>query len=134
MAWSGDIVQLQLDNPHLKFVVPDEGCMLWTDNMMIPKKAAHPYNAHLWMNFYYQPNIAALVEDWVNYICPVKGADVVLKQGDPSIGLAADPHVANNPLIFPPPSTLDNAHVFKLLAAGGGDAVQPAVRRLTGTA
>jgi spermidine/putrescine transport system substrate-binding protein len=107
-AWSGDIVQLQADNPSLKFVVPKEGCMIWTDNMLIPQKAPHPYNAHLWMNFYYQPKIAAMVEDWVNYICPVKGAGDVLKAQDPSI--------AKNPLIFPPQSTLDQAHVFKALS------------------
>ena len=107
MAWSGDIVQLQLDNPKLKFVFPEKGSMLWTDNMMIPKNASHPYNAHLWMNFYYQPEIAAMVEDYVNYVCPVNGAkDVLLKQ---------DPGVANNPLIFPTQDTLDNSFVFKAL-------------------
>ena len=107
MGWSGDVVQLQFDNPDLKFVVPDKGGMLWTDNMMIPKNASHPYNAHLWMNFYYQPEIAAMVEDWVNYICPVDGAKEAL--------LKKDPAIAKNPLIFPPQSTLDNVHVFKAL-------------------
>ena len=81
--------------------------MLWTDNMMIPKNASHPYNAHLWMNFYYQPEIAAMVEDYVNYVCPVNGAKEVLVKNDPS--------VANNPLIFPTQDSLDNAFVFKAL-------------------
>ena len=107
MAWSGDIVQLQLDNPKLKFVFPQQGSMLWTDNMTIPKNASHPYNAHLWMNFYYQPEIAAMVEDYVNYVCPVNGAKEVLIKNDPS--------VANNPLIFPTQDSLDNAFVFKAL-------------------
>jgi spermidine/putrescine transport system substrate-binding protein len=107
-VWSGDMVQLQADNPNLKFVVPDDGCMIWTDNMMIPNQAAHPYNAHLWMNYYYQPETAAIVEDWVNYICPVDGATDVLLKSDPS--------VAKNQLIFPPKSTLDKAHVFKALS------------------
>jgi spermidine/putrescine transport system substrate-binding protein len=108
MAWSGDIVQLQFDNPDLEFLVPDDGAMLWTDNMLIPKNAANPQNAHAWMNFYYQPDIAAMVEDWVNYICPINGAkDVLLKQ---------DPGIANNPLIFPPADMQDKLHVFKLLS------------------
>jgi spermidine/putrescine transport system substrate-binding protein len=59
------------------------------------------------MNFYYQPEIAAMVEDWVNYICPVDGAKEALVANDPSI--------ANNPLIFPPQTTLDKVHVFKAL-------------------
>ena len=36
VAWSGDVVQLQIDNPDLKFIIPDAGGMIWTDNMMIP--------------------------------------------------------------------------------------------------
>ncbi|MDX6496199.1 MAG: spermidine/putrescine transport system substrate-binding protein, partial [Gaiellales bacterium] len=62
MGWSGDVVQLQFDNPDLKFAIPDKGGMIWTDNMIVPKGAQNPYNAHLWMNFYYQPEIAAMVE------------------------------------------------------------------------
>src|SRR4029079_13803602 len=80
---------------------------LWTDNMMIPKNAAHPYNAHMWMNFYYQPEIAAMVEDDVSCGCAVNAAkEVLLKQ---------DSSVANNPLIFPSQDDLDNAFVFKAL-------------------
>jgi spermidine/putrescine transport system substrate-binding protein len=108
MAWSGDIVQLQFDNPDLEFLIPQDGAMLWTDNMLVPKNAQHPENAHAWMNFYYQPQIAAEVEDWVNYICPISGAKEVL--------VARDPSIANNPLIFPPKETLDQLHVFKLLS------------------
>ncbi|MGZ4481250.1 MAG: polyamine ABC transporter substrate-binding protein [Gaiellales bacterium] len=134
MVWSGDMVQLLPDNPHLKFVVPQEGCMLWTDNMMIPKHAKNPYNAHLWMNFYYQPSIAALVEDWVNYICPVNGAADALKTGDPAVGLKGDPVVAKNPLIFPPKSTLDKAHVFKSLSPDEETKFNQLFADLTGTA
>ena len=36
------------------------------------------------MNFYYQPEIAAMVEDYVNYICPVNGAKEVLIKNDPA--------------------------------------------------
>jgi len=107
MAWSGDIVQLQFDNPDLEFLIPDDGAMLWTDNMLIPKNAANPQNAHAWMNFYYDPTIAAEVEAWVNYICPIKGAKEAL--------IAKDPEIADNPLIFPSDADLANLHVFKLL-------------------
>jgi spermidine/putrescine transport system substrate-binding protein len=56
------------------------------------------------MNFYYEPKIAAEVEDYVNYICPVAGADKVLEKTDPA--------VAHNPLIFPTQQMLSNAHQF----------------------
>ena len=95
-AWSGDIYQANASGyPHLKFVVPKEGVMVWHDNMCIPLHAKHPVDALEWMNFYYQPKIAAEVADWVNYVCPVPAArNVILKQ-------IKDPAVAKSPLVFP---------------------------------
>jgi spermidine/putrescine transport system substrate-binding protein len=107
MGWSGDIVQLQFDNPDLKFIIPASGGQLWTDNMIIPKGASAPYNAHLWMDFAYRPEVAAMIEDWVNYICPVEGAKEAL--------IANDPAVAKNPLIFPTAEMLSNTFGFKNL-------------------
>jgi spermidine/putrescine transport system substrate-binding protein len=102
-AWSGDLVQLQADHPGLRWNLPDSGGMIWTDNMLIPK-GGNVYTASTVMNFFYRPDIAAQVEDYVNYICPVKGADKVLKKTDPA--------VANNHLIFPTQKMLDNAHII----------------------
>jgi spermidine/putrescine transport system substrate-binding protein len=102
-AWSGDMVQLQADHPGLKWVLPDSGGMIWTDNMLIPK-GGNAYAASVLMNWYYRPEIAAEVEDYVNYICPVVGADKVL--------LKTDPAVAKNPLIFPTKAMLANVHQF----------------------
>ena len=73
-AWSGDIIQLQFDNPDIKFVAPEEGLALWSDNMLVPNKAEHRANAEELMNFYYDPVNAATLAAWVNYICPVEGA------------------------------------------------------------
>ncbi len=95
-AWSGDVFQAQNSGyPHLRFVVPEEGVMSWHDNCMIPMHAAHPVDAIEWMNFYYQPKIEAMIEDWVWYICPVPKAREIIanKLGDKT--------VANSPLVFP---------------------------------
>jgi spermidine/putrescine transport system substrate-binding protein len=100
-VWSGDMVQLQADNKNLKFVLPKAGGIIWTDNMLIPKKG-DATTASAFMNFVYDPKIAAQIEAYVNYICPVKGADKAL--------LKTDPETARNPLIFPPKSTLDRLH------------------------
>jgi spermidine/putrescine transport system substrate-binding protein len=104
MAWSGDMVQALADKPTLQFTIADQGGMLWTDNCLIPKGAVHAYTAQVMIDFCYDPAIAAQIEAYVNYICPVKGAAEVL--------LAADPDVANNPLIFPPPAILAKLHIF----------------------
>ncbi|TML58876.1 MAG: spermidine/putrescine ABC transporter substrate-binding protein [Actinobacteria bacterium] len=102
-AWSGDVVQLEADNKHLHWNLPKEGGGIWTDNMLIPK-GGNVYTASVYMNYYYEPKVAAAVEDYVNYICPVVGAKEVLLKQDPSI--------AKNTLIFPTKAMLANAHNF----------------------
>ena len=102
-AWSGDMVQLQADHPGLKWTAPTTGAMIWTDNMLIPK-GGDVYGASVLANWFYDPKIAAEVEDYVNYICPVQGAAQVLKKSDPA--------VAKNPLIFPSASLLSQTHQF----------------------
>ena len=63
-AWSGDVIIAQQDNPNLKFVAPEEGLSLWADNMIVPNLATHQANAEEWMNYYYQPEVAAKLADW----------------------------------------------------------------------
>jgi spermidine/putrescine transport system substrate-binding protein len=96
LAWSGDVFQLQqLGHPQLRWVMPDEGVMFFTDNMMIPRGAQHARDAIALMDFVYRPEIAALIADWVWYISPVPAASrIIERQLD-------DPVVANSPLVFP---------------------------------
>lgn len=84
MAWSGDITQMQLyDNPNVKFVVPQSGGMRWVDNMAIPNKAAHPVDAHMMMNFWYDPANAVPLSEYIGYFSPVKGVpDLILKDAN----------------------------------------------------
>lgn len=106
-AWSGDVFQaIAGGHKHLKFVTPKEGQMIWHDNMMIPRQAEHPVDALEWMNFYYTPKVAAMVEDWVNYVCPVPAAKAYIKNQ------LDDPDVANSPLIFPDSSIDTASHNF----------------------
>jgi spermidine/putrescine transport system substrate-binding protein len=107
MAWSGDVVAKQLEKETLVWQLPDEGGMLWTDNMLIPKGAAHKYTAELMIDFVYDPAIAAQIAAWVNYVTPVKGAKEVLAETDPDL--------AESPLIFPPDDVLANVKIFKTL-------------------
>jgi spermidine/putrescine transport system substrate-binding protein len=106
-AWSGDVIAMQFDNPDIKWVVPDEGLALWSDNMLVPVKADHKTNAEKLMNYYYEPEVAATLSAWVNYICPVDGAQEAMRKIDPSL--------ADNPLIFPDAAFLSDAHGFQAL-------------------
>lgn len=103
-AWSGDIIAMQYDNPDIKFVVPTEGLSLWSDNMMVPNKADHKANAEALMNYYYEPEVAARLAAWVNYICPVKGAEEAMGEVDPTL--------VGNPLIFPTEEDLAKTFAF----------------------
>jgi spermidine/putrescine transport system substrate-binding protein len=125
MAWTGDVVQLQPDNPNLKYVLPLKGCMLWSDNFVIPILTPHKKNAELLINNYYDPQVAAKVADQVNYITPVVGAKAFL--------LKDDPGVAKNELIFPPDSVMKRAHVFMGLTEDQETRYNAAFAKLTGS-
>lgn len=115
MAWSGDVVQLHADNPKLVWQVPESGGDIWTDNMLIPK-GGDVFTASTFMNFVYDPKIAAQIAAYVNYITPVKGA----KEAAAKI----DPKLANNPLIFPDAATLANVKIFDSEALNNQDYAQ----------
>ncbi|MFD7324610.1 spermidine/putrescine ABC transporter substrate-binding protein [Streptomyces sp. NPDC059875] len=96
-AYSGDIIQLQADNPDIEFVVPEEGAELWAESLMIPNLAQHKTSAEQLIDYYYEPEVAAELAAWVNYVCPVPAARDVLADSDDE-ELAA---LAEDPLIFP---------------------------------
>ena len=77
---------MQYDNPNIKFVAPSEGLSLWSDNMLVPNKADHKANAEKLMNYYYDPEVAAQLAAWVNYICPVEGAEEAMAKIDDGAG------------------------------------------------
>jgi spermidine/putrescine transport system substrate-binding protein len=103
ISWSGDVVQLTQDNPKLVWNLADSGGDIWTDNMLIPK-GGDVYTASTFMNFVYDPKIAAQIAAYVNYVSPVKGAKAEARK--------LDPKLAANPLIFPDDETLANVVIF----------------------
>ena len=89
IGWSGDAVQLQADNPDIEFVMPDTGCILWSDNMVIPVGAPNPDAAYAFMDYVYDPKNQAQIAEYNNYITPVKGVE------------EEAPDLADNELVFP---------------------------------
>lgn len=93
IGWSGDAVQLQADNPDIEFVMPDEGCSLWSDNMVIPVGAPNPTAAYEWMNYVYEPENQAQIANYNYYFTPVQGVKEILEdQGSDA---------AESELVFP---------------------------------
>ena len=101
VAWSGDLAQLVLENPHLKWAVPEKGGIIWTDNMFIPLGGSVP-TASTYMNFVYDPKISAQIALGTGYISAVKGVK--------EAALEIDPDAGANELVFPSDQTLSNLH------------------------
>jgi spermidine/putrescine transport system substrate-binding protein len=113
IVWSGDIFSLRAEtkNDNWEFVLPESGGTLWSDNMMIPITSRHRRNAERLMDYYYEPAVAAQVAAFVNYVCPVQGAQAEMEK--------IDPELAKSPFIFPSPGFLaKNAQGFRALTAG----------------
>jgi spermidine/putrescine transport system substrate-binding protein len=114
-AWSGDLFIAAASKdlggdgfPEIKAAIPQEGGILWTDNMCIPIRAQHPVDAIMLMNYVYQPTVAAQLADFIWYVSPVPAAkDVVLNDLD-------DPDVANSPLVFPSAADLATSHKYRV--------------------
>jgi spermidine/putrescine transport system substrate-binding protein len=108
MAWSGDIFQQNLSSgTNLKFVIPDEGGTLWTDNMMIPRYAQNPVDAMMLMDWYYRPEIAAQLTESINYISAVPAAQPIIARDAAKTGGSTRQllrEVATSELVWPTPA------------------------------
>jgi spermidine/putrescine transport system substrate-binding protein len=105
-AWSGDVINL-LGGGKYKWLPPEEGFAIWTDNMLVPNKAEHKGNVEQMMNFYYDPVNAAQLSAWNYYFCPVQGAQEEIAQFDKS--------AVHSPFIFPSAKQLEKGHQFMSL-------------------
>jgi len=121
MAWSGDIFQANLSagNSDLKFVIPNEGGVIWTDNMCIPLGASHPLDAITYMNWVYQPRIAATMAEYIEYITPVPGAQDFIKQDAAAAKNPDDKasllELSTDPAIFPTQDLLAKTSYYRVL-------------------
>jgi len=108
MAWSGDIFQVnQQSGTNLRFAIPDEGGTIWTDNMLIPRHAANPLGAMMLMDWYYRPEIAAMLTTGIGYITAVPAVrDIIARHAHSATGRAKQTltTLATSPLVWPTPS------------------------------
>jgi spermidine/putrescine transport system substrate-binding protein len=110
IGWSGDMFILASENAgKFDFAIPESGGTISGDNLMIPSTAAAAgkANAEKLINYYYEPAVAAEVAAYVNYVCPVKGAQVEMEK--------IDANLAKSEYIFPSDKTLKNLSVFRSL-------------------
>jgi spermidine/putrescine transport system substrate-binding protein len=121
LGWSGDAIQLQVDDENIRFKQPEDGFMVFTDSMQIPVGAPNAYTAQKMIDFVYDPEIQAAITAYVNYVPPVKGTREILQEQDPEI--------AGNELIFP---DLSQAHNFKTFSPEEERQIDEAFQRAIG--
>ena len=128
-AWSGDVAQISRDNPDVRFVLPESGGLIWSDNYLIPAGAHHRAAATRWIDFFYEPEEAARLTASVQYISPVQGvADELTKLG----GAAA--RLVDDPLVVPTPEFLASVATFGILTDADADAMDERFSKLAGAA
>jgi spermidine/putrescine transport system substrate-binding protein len=91
IGWSGDASIVE--NPNAEWRMPTEGCVLWSDNMVIPVGAPNTPAALGWMEFVYEPEVAADLTEYITYVSPVDGVKDLLSNSNPQL--------AKDPLVFP---------------------------------
>jgi spermidine/putrescine transport system substrate-binding protein len=120
MAYSGDIYQLNISgSPDIKFVVPEEGALLWQDNMCIPKGAKHPVDAITYMDYVYKPDVAATLAENIAYITPVPAAKQQLEAKaaqESGKDKASLEELVSSPLIFPSEEELAKTKQYRVLS------------------
>jgi spermidine/putrescine transport system substrate-binding protein len=110
IGWSGDMFILKSENEgKFDFAIPESGGTISGDNMMIPSTvtAEAKANTEKVINYYYEPSVAAEVAAYVNYVCPVKGAQAEMEK--------IDSNLAKSEFIFPSAKTMANLSVFRSL-------------------
>ena len=127
-AWSGDVAQLTLENPDIRFAVPESGGMLWSDNFLIPVGTDKVTQASQWINFFYDPENAARLTAYIQYISPVEGtADALTAMGGDAAALV------DNPLVVPTDEFLAQLSIFGTLDEDAEEAFDQRFSEIIGT-
>lgn len=124
VGWAGDIIQLQADNPDIKFAIPAAGYITSSDNLLVPAQARHKINAEKLIDYYYEPPVAAQLAAYINYVCPVDGVRDELAKIDESM--------ASNTLILPDREMAAKSRSFRSLSTEEETAYEEKFAKLIG--
>lgn len=102
VVWSGEAAILYNDDKKFQFVLPEKGAHLFVDSMAIPKTAAHPQNAHLFINYLLRPDVSKMISDEFPYYNPNSAARSLLS-----------PDQLANPASYPPAQDVARMQTFK---------------------
>ncbi|MGW4624658.1 ABC transporter substrate-binding protein [Streptomyces rubiginosohelvolus] len=124
VAWAGDVIQLQADNPDIEYAIPAAGYITSSDSLLVPAQARHKTNAEKLIDYYYEPPVAAQLAAYINYVCPVDGVREELARIDESM--------ASNTLILPDKEMAAKSRSFRSLSSEEETAYEEKFAKLIG--
>ncbi|MGW8488645.1 ABC transporter substrate-binding protein [Streptomyces sp. NPDC055886] len=124
VAWAGDVIQLQADNPDIEYAIPAAGYITSSDSLLVPAQARHKTNAEKLIDYYYEPPVAAQLAAYINYVCPVDGVREELSKIDASM--------ASNTLILPDKEMAAKSRSFRSLSTEEETAYEEKFAKLIG--
>jgi len=123
-VYSGDVAQLQADNPDIEFVVPEGGGTMFIDTMVAPITTKNLDGAEAWMNFVYDKDNYATLTDYVQYIPVLSDMDDALAK--------VNPELVDNPLVNPSQEVLDRVQAWPPLKEEDEAAMVKTYAKVTG--
>ena len=106
MTWTFEALAAQQENPAIQYIYPEEGAILWQDNWVMLKDAAHADAAYAWINYIMQGDVFWLTLQDYTYINPNKAALEFAKENHPDLyNTYAESSITN-----PPPEAIANGH------------------------
>jgi spermidine/putrescine-binding protein len=108
-TWNGEAALAHQENPDIAYVIPEEGCTVWFDNLAIPKGAPHPDAALAFINYVLDPQASILITEEFPYSNPNKAALELMKTEKPDMYESYMGFSATNPSV----EDMGRLHVIK---------------------
>lgn len=110
-GYSGDVLKQRRDHAQVDYVIPQEGAVIWADNLAIPKNVKNEETkvaAEKFINFLLTPEINAKIVNFVSYPSTLSGNDAFVK-----------PEILNDPNIYPSKETFSRLEWMQDLGEDG---------------
>ncbi|NWG08482.1 MAG: spermidine/putrescine ABC transporter substrate-binding protein [Chloroflexi bacterium] len=106
VTWTFEALAAQQENPAIQYIYPEEGAILWQDNWVMLKDAAHVDAVYAWLNYTMQADVFWLTLIDYTYINPNKAALEFAKANHADVYNA----YADSPITNPPAEAIANGH------------------------
>ncbi|GAB4471817.1 MAG: spermidine/putrescine ABC transporter substrate-binding protein [Anaerolineae bacterium] len=108
LGWSYDLATALESSDSVAFIIPEEGGMLWGDNLVIPANSPNKYTAEVFINYLMRPEVNAQITNYT-YSATANQAAIEF----------VDPEILQDTSIFPTEETIRRSEIILPLSAEG---------------